>query len=51
MMYMVTAESAANAKGPTFKGAIVLVGRSASARVQNMAGCDIYDQNNGGMGG
>jgi hypothetical protein len=33
-----------------FKGAIVLVGRSASARVQNLAGCDIYDTT-GGMGG
>ena len=51
MMYMVTAEPAANAKGTNFKGAIVLVGRSASARVQNLAGCDIYDQQNGGMGG
>jgi len=51
MMYMVTAEPAANVKGTNFKGAIVLVGRSASARVQNLAGCDIYDQQNGGMGG
>jgi hypothetical protein len=50
MMYMVTAESTANAKGAMFKGAIVLVGRSASARVQNLAGCDIYDTANG-MGG
>jgi len=49
-MYMVTAEGAANAKGTMFKGAIVLVGRSASARVQNLAGCDIYDTT-GGMGG
>lgn len=49
-MYMVTAETTANAKGPMFKGAIVLVGRSASARVQNLAGCDIYDTT-GGMGG
>lgn len=50
MMYMVTAEATANVKGAMFKGAIVLVGRSASARVQNMAGCDIYDTT-GGMGG
>lgn len=50
MMYMVTAEATANAKGAMFKGAIVLVGRSASARVQNLAGCDIYDTANG-MGG
>ena len=50
MMYMVTAEATANAKGTMFKGAIVLVGRSASARVQNLAGCDIYDTT-GGMGG
>jgi hypothetical protein len=51
MMYMVTAEPAENVKGDKFSsGAIVLVGRSASARVQNMAGCDIYDTT-GGMGG
>lgn len=50
MMYMVTAEATVNVKSPMFKGAIVLVGRSASARVQNMAGCDIYDTT-GGMGG
>ena len=42
MMYMVSAEQ--TDKGTTFKGPLVLVGRSASARVQNLAGCDIYDE-------
>jgi hypothetical protein len=42
MMYMVSAEQ--TDKGATFKGPLVLVGRSASARVQNLAGCDIYDE-------
>jgi hypothetical protein len=42
MMYIVSAEQ--NATGSTFKGQLVLVGRSASARVQNLAGCDIYDE-------
>lgn len=49
-MYMVTAEPASNLKGAKWTGPIILVGRSASARVQNMAGCDIYDTT-GGMGG
>ncbi|MBI4420293.1 MAG: hypothetical protein HY560_05660 [Gemmatimonadetes bacterium] len=48
MMYMVTAE--ANAKGEKWAGPILLVGRSSSARVQNLAGCDIYDEQNR-MGG
>jgi len=42
MMYMVSAEQ--TDKGATFKGPLVLVGRSASAKVQNLAGCDIYDE-------
>lgn len=50
MMYIVTAETKANGLGERFAGPILLVGRSASARVQNMAGCDIYDTS-GGMGG
>ena len=50
MMYIVSAEPKANVNGQKFSGPIVLVGRSASARVQNMAGCDIYDTT-GGMGG
>ena len=41
MMYMVSAEP--NATVDKFH-ALVLVGRSASARVQNLAGCDIYDE-------
>ena len=50
MMYIVSAEPKGNVSGQKFTGPIVLVGRSASARVQNMAGCDIYDTT-GGMGG
>ena len=42
MMYMVSAEQ--NATLDRFKGQLVLVGRSSSARVQNLAGCDIYDE-------
>ncbi|MBI4502400.1 MAG: hypothetical protein HY700_14720 [Gemmatimonadetes bacterium] len=42
MMYIVSAEQ--TAKLDRFKGQLVLVGRSASARVQNLAGCDIYDE-------
>src|ERR1041384_2835466 len=38
MMYMVSAEQSATLD--RFKGQLVLVGRSASARVQNLAGCD-----------
>ena len=42
MMYMVTAE--ATAKSVKWAGPVLLVGRSSSARVQNLAGCDIYDE-------
>jgi len=42
MMYMVSAEQSATLD--RFKGQLVLVGRSSSARVQNLAGCDIYDE-------
>ena len=42
MMYMITPEP--NATGQKWTGPVVLVGRSASARVQNLAGCDIYDE-------
>ena len=42
MMYIVSAEQTAALD--RFKGQLVLVGRSASARVQNLAGCDIYDE-------
>ncbi len=42
MMYMVTAEP--NARGEKWTGPVLLVGRSSSARVQNLAGCDIYDE-------
>jgi hypothetical protein len=41
MMYMVSAEPSATVD--KFH-ALVLVGRSSSARVQNLAGCDIYDE-------
>ncbi len=41
MMYMVSAEKTASSEK---FNALVLVGRSASARVMNLAGCDIYDE-------
>jgi hypothetical protein len=47
MMYMLSAE--ASDKGTRWAGPLLMVGRSSSARVQSLAGCDIYD--NGGMGG
>jgi hypothetical protein len=44
---MLSAE--ASDKGTRWAGPLLMVGRSSSARVQSLAGCDIYD--NGGMGG